>query len=66
MEPVKVWAARLAKSKTIWVNALALASVIFASQEVQAFVSLEHVVMVQSALNLLLRFLTGEPLSNKA
>jgi len=54
------------KSKTFWLNAVVLLSAIFALPELTAVLgegALQYVVIVQSALNLVLRWIGGAPLT---
>lgn len=56
------------KSRTFWVNLVTLVTVLLALPELQAFLgenALEIIVVVQSVLNIVLRFLGGAPLTLK-
>ena len=60
------WLLRLAKSKTILFNVLGLAALIVASPQLALWVDPETIAKVLAVVNLLLRFVTVEPLSAKA
>lgn len=61
------WILRLAKSKTVLFNILSLAVLILASPQLAALgIDPKIVGEAQAIINLLLRFVTVEPLSAKA
>ena len=60
------WLLRLAKSKTILFNVLGLAALIVASPQLALWGAPETIAKVLAVVNLLLRFVTVEPLSAKA
>lgn len=59
------WIAGALRSKTIIVNVLALAALVFGSSEIAAFISPAHAAEVLTVVNLILRVLTSTALPDK-
>jgi hypothetical protein len=54
------------RSKTVWFNVLSLLAIVFASEPMQQFVAAETLLMLQAAVNLILRFVTTQAVTSKA
>jgi hypothetical protein len=53
------------KSKTIWFNLIGLVAIVLGSEQIKAFISPEHLLMIQAIVNLILRVATTESLAIK-
>lgn len=54
------------RSKTVWFNVIGILSVLFASEQIQAIIAPEYLLIIQAGINIVLRRLTTQSLASKA